>query len=135
MPHGELVAKATSVEFLAGVFGVLASLSVASERLVEVIKGLIPFLNQQNKDEKKEGWRCSILQLMAVASGIITALLAKPFLTGVLPSGWDSPTVIVALGFLASGGSGLWNGLLSWVLAIKNLKKEQFLQLRAKKGV
>jgi hypothetical protein len=127
----ELAAKVTSVEFLAGLLGVLASLSVASERLVEIIKGLIPFLNQENKIERKEAWRCSILQIMAVGSGIITAFLAKPFLKGVLPSGWDEPTVIIALGFLASGGSGLWNGILTWVLAIKNLKKEQFLKLRS----
>jgi len=123
----------TPVNFLVAVLGVLVSLSVASERLVEVIKGVIPFLNQQNSDAKKEGWRCSILQAMAVCSGILTALLAKPALVGIFPTGWGSLPTILALGLLASGGSGMWNGLLSWVLSIKNMKKEEFVQLRTKR--
>jgi len=133
MQLSELVAKMTPVEFLAAILGVLVALSVASERIVEVIKGVIPFLNQQNSDEKKEGLRRSILQAMAVCSGIISALLAKPAVTEILPSGWNSLPAIFALGFLASGGSGLWNGILSCVLNIKNLKKEEVMQLKGKR--
>jgi hypothetical protein len=40
---------------LTTIVSLLVALSVASERLVEIIKGLVPFLNQQNVDPKKEG--------------------------------------------------------------------------------
>jgi hypothetical protein len=123
----------TPIQSLVAIVGVLVSLSVASERLVEIIKGLIPFLNLQNadeKDEKKEGRRKAILQAMAVCSGIVTALLAKPALADILPNAWTSLPAIFALGFLASGGSGLWNAVLSYVLLVKNIKKEKFKQLQ-----
>jgi len=133
MERTQVVTTMSPVQFLAGVLGVLVSLSAASERLVEVVKNLIPFLRHENKDEKKEGWRLSILQILAVGAGIVTALLARPFLKNALPGGWDSVLTIIALGFLASGGSGLWKGLLSWVSAIQKLKREQFVQLRERR--
>ena len=84
MDLNQLAAEMTPVEALAAVVGVLVTLSVAAERLVEIVKGIIPFLNLQNKDKKKEGWRKAILQTMAVGSGIIAALLARPALSGSL---------------------------------------------------
>jgi MFS family permease len=132
MELGELAANMNPIEALAAIVGVLVSLSVASERLAEIIKGLIPFLNLQNADEKKEGRRKAILQTMAVCSGIVTALLARPALTAILPNAWTSFPAIFALGFLASGGSGLWNAVLSYVLNVKNMKKEEVKQLKKK---
>jgi CDP-diglyceride synthetase len=128
----ELGSNMTAIEALVAIVGVLISLSVASERLVEIIKGFVPFLNLQNPDEKKEGKRKAILQAMAVCSGLVTALLAKPALTGLLPKGWMNLPAIFALGFLASGGSGLWNAILSYVLNIKDMKKEEVKQLQKK---
>ncbi|MEW5902441.1 MAG: hypothetical protein AB1715_13330, partial [Acidobacteriota bacterium] len=115
MDLSELAANMTAIEALAAIVGVLISLSVASERLVEIVKGIFPFLNQQNENAKKEGWRKAILQAMAVGSGIATALLARPALTDILPHAWTTLPAIFALGFLASGGSGLWNAVLSYV--------------------
>jgi undecaprenyl pyrophosphate phosphatase UppP len=89
---------------LAAIVSVLVALSVASERLVEIIKGLSKFLNQENSDERKEGWRRAALQLLAVVAGIITALLAQPAIKGVVPGLSEHLTGIVALGLLASGG-------------------------------
>jgi hypothetical protein len=132
MQFTEVVTKMSAYEFLSAILGALVCLSVASERLVEIIKGLIPFLNQQHLDNKKEGLRKSLLQAMSVGSGILTAFLAKPALAEVLPSGWYSLPAIVGLGFLASGGSGLWNSILTWVLNIKNLKKEEAVELHRK---
>jgi len=37
------------------VVSLLAALSVAAERLVEILKGLVPFLNQENPDARKTG--------------------------------------------------------------------------------
>ena len=107
----------------------LITLSVASERLVEIVKGIFPFLNQQSQDPKMEGWRKAILQAMAVGAGIVTALLAQSMIADVVPAEWQSTTGILALGLLASGGSGLWNTILSYLLQVKDLKK---LDVKAK---
>ena len=123
-------ATMTPVEALATVVALLVSLSVASERLVEIVKGMIPFLNLENKDKKKEGWRKAILQTFAVLSGIITAFLASPALKEVLPRQLTSLPAIFALGLLASGGSGLWNGILGYVKNVKDLKKEEINRLK-----
>ena len=110
------------------IVGLLVALSIASERLVEIIKSAVPFLNETNSDSKKEGWRKSFLQAMAVGSGIGTALLASPVIASSLPEKWNSPLSIIALGLLASGGSGFWNAILSYVLQVKNLKKVEVAQ-------
>ena len=108
---------------LAAIVSVLVALSVASERLVEIIKGFSTFLNQENSDKKKEGWRRAILQALAVVAGIITALLAQPAIKAVVPGLSEHWAGIVALGLLASGGSGFWNAILAYVLNVKDIKK------------
>jgi len=116
---------------LSTIVAVLVALSVASERLVEIIKGWIPFLNKSFDEPDKEGIRKAILQIMAVVSGIVTALLAQTAIRSVLP---DFKTIphILALGLLASGGSGFWNSFNTYILELKNLKKE--LAKQAKSG-
>lgn len=101
----------------------LVALSVASERLVEIVKNLVTFLNQEIEDPKREGQRKAILQGLAVASGIVTALLARPAIVDVVPAPWQSPVGILALGLLASGGSGFWNAILEYLLKVKDIKK------------
>jgi drug/metabolite transporter (DMT)-like permease len=108
---------------LAAIVSVLVALSVASERLVEILKGLCSFLNQENSDKKKEGWRRASLQALAVVAGIITALLAQPAIKAVVPGLSEHWAGIVALGLLASGGSGFWNAVLAYVLSVKDIKK------------
>jgi hypothetical protein len=104
----------------------LLALSIASERLVEIIKGFIPFLNQQNSDPNKEGRRRAILQIIAVIAGIVTtALLAKLPNQEIIPSltkiqNWG---IIIAIGLLASGGSGFWNSVLTSLTKIKDIIK------------
>jgi hypothetical protein len=115
---------------------VLTALSVASERLVEIVKGWIPYLNQkfdatpkkrpQNKKEyfESEGVRKAIIQLMAVAAGIATAMLARPAIVSILPN-WDSTSHFLALGLLTSGGSGFWNSIQSSMVQMKTGKTVQ----------
>ncbi len=108
--------------------GLLAALSVSSERLVEIIKGLVPYLNEKKTDPKAEGRRKATLQVLAVAAGIATTTLA--FATNslppeALPAGWYSPIGIFTVGLLVSGGSGFWNAILSYVLQVKNIKVNQ----------
>ncbi len=63
---------------LSTLVSLLVALSVAAERLVEIIKGFVPFLNQENNDPRVEGIRKSLLQLLAVVSGIVTVFLTQP---------------------------------------------------------
>jgi hypothetical protein len=105
-------------------------LSIASERLVAIIKGLVPFLNQENPDPTKEGWRASALQALAVASGIATALLARPVIENIVPGTWNNLPGLLALGLLASGGSGFWNSVQGYFNQIKDIKK---LEVKEKK--
>jgi len=101
----------------------LLVLSVSSERLVEIVKGMIPFLNQKNENPDWERWRRISLQVMALVAGIVTALLAQSAIGEIVPQMGQSIYGVLALGLLASGGSGLWNSILTYLLQVKDIKK------------
>ena len=115
--------KSMDLNNLSAIVAVIVALSIASERLVEIIKGLLPFLNKENTtDPTKEGWRRAALHVLAVAAGIVTAWLAQPIIptkAGAL----SSDLSFLPLGLLASGGSGFWNSILTYFLKIKDIKE------------
>ncbi len=104
------------------IVSLLLGLSIASERLVEIIKGLIPALDQQRSDLAEEGRRRAALQFLGVVSGIVTALLASPMIPKEVYEG-NQTWGIIALGLLASGGSGFWNAVLGYMIKLKDIKK------------
>lgn len=112
---------------LTNVVAVLVALSVASERLVEILKGFVPYLNTKLEEGSyEEGVRSSIVQMLAVISGILTAWLASGYLPDTLKianlsSNWN----ILGLGLLTSGGSGFWNSILTYVTKVKDIKKAE----------
>ena len=112
-----------NIENLSTIVALLVALSVAAERLVEIIKGFVPWLEKKKDDESKEGRRKSALQGLAVLAGIGTALLAWPVIKDIVPGSgfWDSIKGVLALGFLASGGSGFWNSIAT--KEMKNLEE------------
>ena len=111
---------------LTAVVTLLLTLSIASERLVEIIKGLVPFLNKEITDDaKREGWRKATLQCLAVVSGILTAYLAKPVIPDFASLKLNGTGAYFALGLLASGGSGFWNSILTYVTKLKDIKGAQ----------
>jgi hypothetical protein len=124
------------MESLLTLVALLTILSVASERQVEIVKGFVPFLNNKNEDADKERWRKVSLQLLGIGAGILTVLLTKSAIIGVVPELFPSTTnvwlPILALGLLASGGSGLWNALLTYFLQAKDLKKLSVAELQTK---
>lgn len=62
---------------------------------------------------------------ISIAAGVITAAFAA--FIGTLPAThW---TEVLVYGFLAGAGSGFWNAVLSYVVQVKNLKKEEALAL------
>jgi hypothetical protein len=103
----------------------LAALSVASERFVEIVKGTIPWLNTENKNPTQEGFRQAALHVLAAVAGILTALLASSAIQGVVPAALATPPGIFVLGLLVSGGSGFWNSALSYIKAAKDIKEAQ----------
>jgi glucose dehydrogenase len=62
---------------LTRVISLLVALSIASERLVDIIKGLVPWLNHQQRKPAEEGCMKAALQVLAVIAGITTAWLAS----------------------------------------------------------
>jgi hypothetical protein len=102
----------------------MIGLSVATERLVEIIKGLFETLNCERPDPVAEGRRKSSLQIIAVLAGIATAWAASPYIPVELARPTESWHVI-GLGLLASGGSGFWNSIATYVLRLKDLKEAQ----------
>jgi hypothetical protein len=119
-----------AIDSLVELVGLLVALSAASERLVDIIKGFISPLQKpvppNTLTPAQEGRRKAIIQFMAVVAGIATTGLSWPIIGDMFPdSGRSTFLVIVGLGFLVSGGSGLWNSVLSYLLAIKDLKKKQ----------
>jgi len=95
----------------------LAGLSVATERVVEVIKGLpgiSAFLTVDRAGTAEEARKATV-QLVAIVVGSILAAMTY----GQLPAqatlphgGWQ---VYTLFGVMASGGSGLWNSALDIV--------------------
>ena len=122
------------LETLSTVIAALIVLSIASERLVEIIKGFVPLLDEKNEDPRKESIRRACLHILAVLSGILTALLAREALGASAPEGWNTTTGIIALGLLASGGSGFWNSVLGYVNEVKNIKKSETSEVEKRKA-
>ena len=90
----------------------------------EVPEGYIPLLNNPASTDEWEGRRRATLQLMAVVTGVITAWLSRAYIPKEISdamNGW----AFLGLGLLASGGSGLWNSVLSYLLKVKDIKGAQ----------
>lgn len=115
---------------LAAFVSLMLALSIATERLVEIIKGLFTSLNCAREDPRQEGWRKATLQILGVLAGIFTAWSATPYIPIEIArstEGWH----VIGLGLLASGGSGFWNSIVTYVLKLKDLKD---VEVKAAKG-
>jgi hypothetical protein len=136
---------------LAQVTGLVFALSVATERLVEIIKGMRPTLNKEivppvatvsapgetvppdpnnvKEAEETEGRRKAKIQFISIGCGVLTSLLAygaiKEQLKALNAESWLSANawcLILTLGLMASGGSGFWNAITQYLLGVKDLK-------------
>ncbi len=117
------------MDSITGIVAVLGTLSLSVERIVQVVKNLIPFLSRTQKEELKEGVRRTIVQSLAVIAGAAVAYVSReqiqPLLSNIFPYPEDMKWhTFVILGLLASGGSGLWNHTLTIVEEIKKAKKD-----------
>lgn len=112
------------------IVALLIALSIASERLVEIIKGYMPSLSTAKNNLADEGRRRATIQFIAVAAGIATTFLAAPALPeNTIPDNWMAK---LAVGLLASGGSGLWNSIQGYVLQAKEVKKAEVEEVKVR---
>jgi drug/metabolite transporter (DMT)-like permease len=105
------------IDHLPGVFGLFAAISVAVERVVELLKGFIPPL--ASSWTKHENFRRVMIQVISVVVGAIIASQIKGQLESTLHVSTVSWGVCLLVGLMASGGSGLWNHALDIVRAVK----------------
>jgi hypothetical protein len=109
----------------------VAALAAANDRLVDLFKSLCPALTQQRdvggralrntpEDRKREG----MLIWLSLLCGVVTAILA--YFAHVLPLTNDifqDALRVLLLGLLSSGGARLWNPVVEYLKAIKDIKK------------
>ncbi|MGA3208414.1 MAG: hypothetical protein ABSE05_11405 [Syntrophales bacterium] len=106
----------------------LGAMSLSVERVVEIIKNMVPFLANDHSDPKKENYRTAALHAIAALAGAVIAYVAQeqiqPLLSHIFPTPGEVgiPGCII-VGFLASGGSGFWNQCLSIVGEVKKAKE------------
>lgn len=104
--------------------GLLATLSIATERLVEIVKGVVPWINEAKPDPKAEGQRRTALHCLAVVAGMASVALAQ-YCGLQLPDKLENLFGYLAIGILVSGGSGFWNGIVSYIGNVKDVKKAE----------
>ncbi|MEZ4297880.1 MAG: hypothetical protein R3B70_23185 [Polyangiaceae bacterium] len=120
-------------EKITAIVTVLVALSVASERLVEITKGLIPYLGEKSAENPRgvaERWRRPLVQMLTVASAVLITALARNAIPDEVLVHREDPLSILALGLLASGGSGFWSSILGYLEQVKNIKKGLVTELK-----
>ena len=115
-----------NLDDLTKLLALLVAVSVAAERLVEILKTFIfKNLSKVLTDPDQEARRQVKVQVLALVASLLTALLLRT--VGTLAMSWGAT---LALGFLASGGSSLWNSLLGWAKGLKDIRQTQGEQVR-----
>lgn len=119
---------------LTALMALISTLAIASQKLVDIVKAWIPWLSapsQPSADPSADLQRQRWVQVIAGACGIATAWASTPALESLAiyqkfaaAGGLDKTLLIVVVGLLASGGSGPWNDLSTW---LKNLKESSKL--------
>jgi hypothetical protein len=105
------------------IVSLIVALSVASERLVEIVKGMVPLLNQEQAEAQRESLRQAVLQFLAVVAGIVTAFLTRPLVIELFPQLPVNVLTLLALGLLVSGGSGFWHSVQGYVNSVKDVQQ------------
>ncbi len=113
----------------------LATMSVAVERAVEIFKGFIPYLNQTLPAGSAENRRRAVIQFITVIFGTVAAYFAKGQIGAIGAAKWlVDPSLHGAgyaiVGALTAGGSTFWNHVLDIIGALKT-QQENTAKLQA----
>ena len=117
--------KNMDTAYLTNIVAVLIILSIASERLVEIVKSLIPYLDNAKPNKLEESRRRALLHVLAIIAGIFTAFICKDILSSYFPDQWDTSYGVLAFGLMASGGSSFWNSILGYLSQVKKIKSNE----------
>jgi len=120
---------------ITSIIALLGAMSLSVERVVEIIKSMIPFLAHAQQDANKERWRRFFLYLLSTTVGTLIAYIAQEQIQPLLSGIFRTPGVIglpgcFILGLLTSGSSGFWNQSLSIVEEIRKAKKLEVKKLQ-----
>jgi hypothetical protein len=118
---------------LTKMISLLVVLSVAAERLVEILRAFvlsrwISSWYQVQTDPVLEARRQAKVWFLALVASLSIAILLKE--VGELAVSWGATLV---LGFLASGGSSLWNSILGLTKGLKDIRQFQGNEARKRK--
>ena len=135
-----------TIDDLSQMATLLLAISLASERVVTMAKTVAPvWLADEKKTDAQEtdlvadkGRRVLVLLIAFVTSWITASFLAdnpgaetlgfKVFYKGVIHFGSAGKGValpVLLVGLLASGGSSLWNNVLGYTKAVKDIRSQQ----------
>lgn len=118
---------------LTTVFAFLATLSLATERIAETIKGL-PFFSRWLAVEKAEASseeaRKATIHVMAIAIGTFLAYVAREQISAAVGIQYGGFWPCLLFGAMASGGSGLWNSALDIIREVNKQKQLVTEQLK-----
>lgn len=103
---------------------VMLALSVASERLVELVKGFSSDLTGKKPDPKVERERQLKVHWISVVASAAVVLLLQDYIASSLKLKQLEWWHAIAFTLLASGGSSTWNSIISYLLSLKNIKQQ-----------
>jgi hypothetical protein len=106
------------MESMTTLFAFLAALSVATERITEMIKGfpgISSWLSVEKKESAPEEARKVVIHAVAIVIGALLAYMTADQAPASLGLKGGSVWLSVLFGAMAAGGSGLWNSALDIV--------------------
>ena len=104
----------------------LATLSIASERLTDLVKNrVIPHSldsdESPTKAQRKQKLKVFLTQAISVSSAGATVFLATPMIQETLPT-FNNLGGKLVLALLVSGGSSFWNSVQQYMVSIRKPK-------------
>jgi len=122
------------IEQLAALSTILLSISLATERLITIIKTIFPMLADEQKDSngqvdyRKDKLRRLLVQCISFLAGWTTATFLSPhfdLINGHIKLTDTVSLHVVLVGFLSMGGSAFWSSILGYAKAVKDIRQQQ----------
>ena len=114
------------ITYLIKTVTLILTISVADERLVELIKSRVDGWETTNPNPAKECERLKSLQLLSLFGGWVSAAMAWEAIKAAYQQSevWQTGLTCLLFGLCASGGSSFWNSVLTYLLKVKDIKAD-----------